>query len=90
MEKLYRCTPLLFVLLLGSPCKSLAQTSSFTVSPSPLVFCAEPGQSISMIPVALSVATGSVPFVVSNVVSTATGSWRHRIRNHYDGMYRIS
>jgi len=48
---------------------AMAQSSTLTFSPSPLVFCTEPGQGISEVPVFIKTSSGTVQFTSADVTS---------------------
>src|SRR5947209_13719925 len=50
-----------------------AQSNSLTISPSQVVFCGQPGQAVSGIPVSISTSSVPVTFVATSV--TSDGNW---------------
>ena len=50
-----------------------AWTQTLTITPSPVVFCGQPGQLISSTPVTIAAVAGSVTFLVTGIISD--GNW---------------
>jgi uncharacterized protein (TIGR03437 family) len=64
---------LLPVFLFLSSFALLAQSITLTANPSPVVFCGQPGQVVSSIPVSVSSSSGSVTYLVAGIASD--GNW---------------
>jgi uncharacterized protein (TIGR03437 family) len=63
----------IIVLVAGGAHSGLSQSNPFTITPSPVILCGQPGQAISGVPVSIAIASGSVTFIATGF--TSDGNW---------------
>ena len=75
MRSSAKTAPLLIavaLIALGSV-PAMAQSGSLNFKPSSLVFCTEPGQGISEMPISITTSSGTVQFTSAD--ATSAGNW---------------